>query len=146
MENKIYIPSQLQYWHNLDLLSELELKATLSGGKGGQNTNKVSTKVELYWTPSTSVRISCQMKDVITAKLAKKLNSDGKLRLVCEEERSQFQNKEKVIDKFYNLLTTCFKVNKPRKATKPSKGAVQQRLSDKKARKMIKNNRGKFDQ
>ncbi len=145
MENKIFIPSQPQYWHNIDLYQELVFKATLSGGKGGQNTNKVSTKVELYWSLQDSNCISSQMKIIITDKLASKINQEGQLRLVCEEERSQLLNKELVVEKLYKLLASCFKVIKPRKPTKPSKSAIEKRLNDKKARKSVKMSRGKLD-
>ncbi len=132
-------------WHTIDVLGEVRFKASLSGGKGGQHTNKVSTKMELYWTPALSSVLGEETKARIIDKLANKLNSEGELRLVCEEERSQMMNKERVIEKFYKLLASCFEEPKPRRATKATKSSIANRLVAKKVRKDIKKGRGKID-
>jgi len=130
-------------WETLGVLREVRFKASLSGGKGGQNVNKVSTKIELYWTPADSSLLDEEVKDKLLLKLGSKLSTEGELRVVCEEERSQLQNKQKAIDKFYKLLTACFKVQKKRKATRPTKASVTRRLEGKSKKKIIKANRGK---
>lgn len=99
-------------WENLGVLKEVRFKASLSGGKGGQNVNKVSTKIELYWIPSESKLLEEDVKQILLTKLANKLSQEGELRVVCEEDRSQLKNKEKAIEKFYKLITACFKVQK----------------------------------
>jgi ribosome-associated protein len=130
-------------WENLGILKEVRFKASLSGGKGGQNVNKVSTKIELYWTPAESKLIEEEVKEVLLTKLASKLSHEGELRVVCEEDRSQLKNKEKAMEKFYKLITACFKIQKKRKATKPTKSSVTKRLEGKSKQKTIKANRRK---
>ena len=132
-------------WKTMDVLTEVRFKSSLSGGKGGQHANKVSTKMELYWTPADSVVLGEETKARIIDKLNTKLSNEGEIRLVCEEERSQLMNKEKVTDKFYKLLASCFEEPKPRRASKPTKSSVANRLVAKKVRKDIKKGRGKID-
>jgi ribosome-associated protein len=130
-------------WENLGVLKEVRFKASLSGGKGGQNVNKVSTKIELYWIPSESKLVEEDVKQILLTKLASKLSQEGELRVVCEEDRSQLKNKEKAIEKFHKLLTACFKVQKKRTATKPTRSSVRKRLDGKSKQKTIKANRRK---
>lgn len=132
-------------WEALGILKEVRFKASLSGGKGGQNVNKVSTKIELYWSPGESKLLEEEVKAILLTKLAAKLSQEGELRIVCEEERSQLKNKEKAIAKFYALLCACFKVQKKRKATRPTKSSVVKRLESKSKQKDIKSNRRKPD-
>ncbi len=127
------------------MLGEVRFKASLSGGKGGQHTNKVSTRVELYWTPGASEALEKEVKERIVVKLSKRLNGEGELRLVCDEERSQWMNKERVIEKFYALLASCFKEPKARRPSKPTKSSIADRLLGKKTRKEIKKRRGRVD-
>ena len=131
-------------WKTLNIIQEVKFKASLSGGKGGQHVNKTSTKVELYWTPADSTLLDQETIQKIISKLSKDLSNEGELRLVCEEERSQLKNKEKVIEKFYKILADCFKIKKPRKPTKPSKVSITKRLEAKSKRKEIKKGREKF--
>jgi ribosome-associated protein len=144
------MPAQPDYhkpstWETLGIIQEVKFKASLSGGKGGQHVNKTSTKAELYWIPANSSLLDQESIDKIIAKLSKDLSNEGELRLVCEEERSQLKNKEKVTKKFYKLLATCFKIKKARKPTKPSKASVIRRLDSKSKRKEIKKGRkGEF--
>jgi ribosome-associated protein len=132
-------------WRRTTILREVKFKASLSGGKGGQNVNKVSTKMELYWIPSASVILNEYQKAKVIRKLGDILSKDGELRLVSEEERSQLRNKENVSDKFYKLLASCFKVRKIRRSTKPTKGSNERRLGGKSIKKDIKKNRRKPD-
>ncbi len=132
-------------WKTSGIIHEVKFKASLSGGKGGQHVNKTSTKAELYWTPANSSLLDQESIDKISAKLSKELSNEGELRLVCEEERSQLKNKEKLTEKFYKILAACFKIKKHRKPTKPSKASVTRRLDGKSIRKEIKKGRrGEF--
>jgi ribosome-associated protein len=132
-------------WRRSQIIKEVKFKASLSGGKGGQNVNKVSTKVELYWIPAASTVLNENQKARVINKLYARLSSEGTLRLVSEEERSQLRNKENVAYKFYNLLAGCFKVKKIRKATRPTKNSNERRLGGKSKKKDIKKNRRKPD-
>jgi ribosome-associated protein len=136
---------QPAFWKTLDVLGEVRFKSSLSGGKGGQHTNKVSTKMELYWMPAASTVVEEEAKERIIRKLGKRLSNEGEIRLVCEEERSQILNKEKLIHKFYKLLASCFHEPKVRKPSKPTKSSIANRLVGKKARKEVKKGRGRVD-
>lgn len=103
-----------------------------SGGPGGQNVNKVATKVELRWHVANSEVLSPEEKAQVQEKLGSRITNDGYLQLVCQAGRSQLENKEVCIQKFYELLQKAFTRVKPRKATKPSHAAKQQRLQSKK--------------
>jgi ribosome-associated protein len=120
------------------LLSEFTFKTSRSGGKGGQNVNKVSTKVLIEFSVVTSYLLTEDERFVLLEKLADKLTKDGVLQVVAQEERSQLGNKEIALKKMYALLNKCFVVKKKRKATKPSKSAVQKRLTTKKRNASIK--------
>lgn len=133
------------YWEESGIIKEARIQTALSGGKGGQNVNKVNTKVELYWNPSASQLLSEEEKIKILNKIGSKLSKEGEIRIVSEEERSQLKNKEKATEKFFKLLASCFIVQKKRKATKPTKTSKEKRLGDKKKRKDVKAGRKKFD-
>lgn len=111
---------------------ELAFTTSRSGGPGGQNVNKVNTKVTLKFDVKGSRVLSESEKEVLTKKLASRLTADGLLILSSQDKRSQLQNKESVIGKFERLLVKALERRKPRRATKPSKVAVQKRLNQKK--------------
>lgn len=125
------------------LLKELIFKNARSSGPGGQHVNKVSTKVVLYFDVNQSEGLASNEKKVILEKLAKRITSEDKLILECEETRSQLRNKEKVITKFFELLDKAFYVPKKRLATKPTKASVKQKLDQKKRRGELKKSRQK---
>jgi ribosome-associated protein len=131
-------------WEALGIMREVIFKASLSGGKGGQHVNKTSSKAELYWTPAESTLLDETMKTIVLEKLSKDLSQEGVLRLVCEEERSLLKNKEKLTEKFYKLLASCFKIKKTRKPTKIPKAVKAKRLDNKARRKEVKQNRKKL--
>lgn len=114
--------------------SEIMFSASRSSGAGGQNVNKVSTKVTLKFDVQNSQRLREDEKEILLAKLATRLTNEGVLILSSQEKRSQLQNKEDVILKFEKILAKAFEKKKTRKATKPSKGAVQERMKEKKQR------------
>lgn len=111
---------------------ELQFKAIRSSGAGGQHVNKVSSKVELSFAVQESLGLSNLEKERLLSKLDSKLTKNGVLRLQCDEARSQHQNKNLVIKRFYGLLQMALRVPKKRKATKPSKSSVEKRLKSKK--------------
>lgn len=113
------------------LLKELSFKTSRSGGKGGQNVNKVSSKVELNFDISRSTLFNDEQKQLLTEKLSKRINSEGILQVITEEERSQFRNKERSVDKLIVLISRALHQPTLRKATKPKKSAVEKRLKDK---------------
>ncbi|TFV92337.1 aminoacyl-tRNA hydrolase [Algoriphagus kandeliae] len=122
--------------------NELQFKTSRSSGPGGQHVNKVETKVELLFNIGSSIILSDEEKNTLRSKVANKIDQEDILHLTAQEKRSQTQNKELVIQKFYDLLRKAFQKKKIRKATKPSKSAIENRLKEKKARGEKKSNRG----
>ncbi|MBO0358310.1 aminoacyl-tRNA hydrolase [Hymenobacter sp. BT186] len=128
-----------------DFLPELEFQTSRSSGPGGQNVNKVESRVELRFRLPESQLLTDEQKQVLQVKLASKLTTDGELLVVAQEDRSQLRNKETALRKFHEMLTKALHKPKARKATKPSKGAVRQRLESKKKQGDKKANRGRVD-
>ncbi|MFM7855506.1 MAG: alternative ribosome rescue aminoacyl-tRNA hydrolase ArfB [Flammeovirgaceae bacterium] len=114
------------------LLPELVFSTARSSGPGGQNVNKVSSKVLLRWSIPHSNILSIEQKETLYQKWASRLTTKGELLLSSQEKKSQLQNKEAVINKLNELLTRAFVPKKTRKATKPSKAAIQARIEKKK--------------
>ena len=111
---------------------EFTFKTSRSGGKGGQNVNKVSTKVELYFNIKNSGILTEEEKLTISNKIKSKIDKNGVLRIVSQSERSQLMNKKKVINKFYKIITKALKKKRTRKKTKPTEVSKEKRLSSKK--------------
>lgn len=114
------------------LAGELVFTASRSGGAGGQNVNKVNSKVALQFDVANSLALTPEEKSTISEKLSSKINREGILVLTAQENRSQLQNKEAVILKFNRLMAKAFEKRKARRATKPSKSSVQERIKKKK--------------
>lgn len=124
---------------------EFVFQASRSGGPGGQNVNKVSSKVELRFHIANSALLNDEEKTIIAEKLINKINNLGELILVSQTERSQLQNKEKVIVKFYFLINKALTPRKKRLNTKPTKASVEKRLESKRVQARIKANRKDVD-
>ncbi len=129
---------------NKELLQgELQYKAVRSSGPGGQNVNKVSSKVVLSFDLKNTVAFSEQEKERLLLKLESKLTSEGILIMQCDEERSQLKNKNIVIKRFFDLLEKALQVPKKRVATQTPKAVIEKRIKDKKLNSEIKQNRKK---
>lgn len=125
--------------------TEFTFKTSRSGGAGGQNVNKVSSKVELDFDVKNSSLLSDEQKEIILAGLENKITKEGILQVISQTQRNQLGNKEVAIKKFYALIQKCFLVKKKRKETKPSKQSKENRLSEKKRDAEIKKYRRKID-
>ena len=129
-----------------DLKKEVTYKTSRSGGKGGQNVNKVSTKAELLFDINQTQLFSDEEKALLLSRLQSRLNKDGYLQVISQEERSQYLNKEKTLEKLQLILTRALHQPKKRKATKPTKAMIAARLAGKKIQSAKKENRKKnFD-
>lgn len=114
------------------IIKELNFKAVRSSGAGGQHVNKVSSKIELTFDLQNSTALNDEEKDLLLQKLKNKLTKDNILMLQSDESRSQHKNKEIAIDRFLKIIADGLKIQKPRKATKPSKSSIHKRLEKKK--------------
>ena len=112
---------------------ELEFLTSRSSGPGGQNVNKVNSKVTLKFDVTHSKILTEDEKFLVATKLHSKLTEDGVLLINAQEKRSQLDNKKVVIEKLNNILQKAFEKQKPRKKTKPTKAAIEQRIKKKKA-------------
>lgn len=127
------------------IISELQFKAVRSSGAGGQNVNKVSSKVVLSFDLKNSQALSEEEKALLGNKIANRLTSEQILILNCDEDRSQLKNKAIVIKRFLDIITAGLVVPKIRKATKIPKSVIRKRIKDKKNVSDIKKNRRKPD-
>lgn len=127
-----------------DFERELSFQASRSGGAGGQNVNKVASKVELRFHVAESQLLSEEEKALVQEKLGSRINGEGYLQVVCQAERSQLQNKEQCIERFYELLRQALTRQKKRKATKPTRASVRKRLESKRRQSDKKASRGGF--
>ncbi len=116
----------------IDFLPELEFQTSRSGGPGGQNVNKVETKVELRFNIATSALLTDEQKARLLEKLESQLVQETILSISAQEKRSQLQNKELVIKKFYKILEKAFHEKKKRIPSKTPQAVVEKRLKTKK--------------
>jgi ribosome-associated protein len=122
-------------------LPELTFATSRASGPGGQNVNKVESRVELRWHLLDSQVLTDTQKQLLLEKLASRLTAEGYLLVVAQDDRSQLRNRELALGRFYQLLQKSIARPKARRATKPSPGAVRERLEGKKRQSQKKANR-----
>lgn len=140
------ICSNLHTSHNMKIeviLTELQFKAVRSSGAGGQNVNKVSSKVMLSFDVNQSLALTDEEKTLLKHKLASKLTNEQVLILACDEDRSQLKNKTIVTKRFLELLKSSLVVPKKRKPTKIPRAVIEKRIKAKRNLSEIKQNRRK---
>lgn len=125
------------------IISELSFKAVRSSGAGGQNVNKVSSKVVLNFDLNASQALSEEEKALLLTNIAPRLTTENILILNCDEDRSQLKNKDIVVKRFLEIIKKGLHVPKVRKATKIPKSAIKKRIKDKKNISEIKQSRRK---
>jgi ribosome-associated protein len=122
-------------------LGELDYRATRSGGPGGQHVNTSSTRIELWWDVAGSPSLSEDQRTRLLQRLASRLDTSGRLRLVSSGSRSQLRNREDVTERFRSTIAAALVIPKKRKPTKPSRAAKAARLEAKRRRASIKERR-----
>ena len=124
--------NEIQFIDKDKISTELKFSFSRSGGPGGQNVNKVNTKVELRFDIANSLFLTDEQKEVLLQKLANQISLEGSLIIVSQATRSQLKNKEDAIRKFYEAINTALKPIKKRKPKTISKAAKESRLKEKK--------------
>lgn len=120
---------------------ELEMSFARSGGSGGQNVNKVSSKVDLRWNPQTSAALTFDDRSQLLERLKNRLTTDGYLIVTSQLTRDQIKNRDDAMDKLALIVRAALHREKPRKPTKVSRGAKRRRLEDKRRHSEKKSNR-----
>jgi ribosome-associated protein len=135
-------PNVLQITPAVSLpLTELEYRASRSGGPGGQHVNTSSTRIEVVWDIAASPSLDEAQRARLLARLATRVDSAGRLRLVSSGSRSQLQNREEVTERLRAMVAAALAVPKARKRTKPLRAAKARRLDAKRRRSDIKRTR-----
>lgn len=128
----------------MDLSNEIIFKTTRSGGKGGQNVNKVETAVLVSFHIEQSALLTDVQKKIIREKLLARINTSGYLQVKSQAYRTQLENKEDAIKKINALIKIALHKQKLRIATKASRASVEKRITSKKRNSLIKEGRKKY--
>lgn len=127
------------------IIQELEYKAVRSSGAGGQNVNKVASKVVLSFDLANSTSLTDKEKALAEVRLASRLTNDNVLVLQCDEDRSQLRNKELVTRRFLEMMENALKEQKARKPTRIPRAVIKKRIENKRRQSEIKQSRRKPD-
>ena len=125
----------------IDVSTEIKFQTARSGGKGGQNVNKVETMVEGYYHVAGSRLLTDEQKTVVSEKLASRINSEGFLLVKSQQHRTQLQNKQQVVKKTNELIAAALLKQKKRVPSKPGKAAREKRIQSKKRNAEVKEGR-----
>jgi ribosome-associated protein len=122
-------------------LAELDFRASRSGGPGGQHVNTSSTRVEVWWDVAASPSLSEEQRALLLTRLATRLDSSGRLRLVSSTSRSQLRNREEVTERLREMVARALEVPRPRRRTKPTRTSKLARVEAKRRRSAVKRER-----
>ncbi len=128
-----------------DFIQEISFQFSRSGGKGGQNVNKVESAATGFWSIPASQVITEDQRRLLLEKLAHRLTNEGVLIIKSQTHRSQLSNRDEVVKKFRQVVEQALKQKKIRLASKPSKASKERRIEHKKQRSEVKKGRGKVN-
>lgn len=121
--------------------AEIEVRASRAGGPGGQHVNTSSSRIEAVWSVTSSRALTEAQRALLLKRLASRLDSSGCLRVVCQEHRSQLRNKEAALTRLGEVVRRALVVPRTRKATRPTRASKERRLTQKRQRGSVKQNR-----
>jgi ribosome-associated protein len=124
---------------------ELTIRASRSGGAGGQHVNTSSTRIELLWNATQSRALPDEVREGVLQRLRGRTNADGFIRIVSSEHRSQLRNREAAEERLVKLVRAALAIPRPRRKTAPTRASKEARLEAKKRRSEIKKRRSRED-